>query len=141
MFESQDQVDEFIDALGVFTDAKGVLYVKTSKTDCRKVDDIYVNGVSFSAKGKLIDYNNNIDGFDEIVIGSPLWNGKFPPAINSVLYQTDLKDKKVTFVISSGGGEAPKLEKKINKEYPNSKLIVLREIKKNKEQFDKLKEL
>ena len=89
----------------------------------------------------LIDYNNNIDGFDEIVIGSPLWNGKFPPAINSVLYQTDLKDKKVTFVISSGGGEAPKLEKKINKEYPNSKLIVLREIKKNKEQFDKLKEL
>ena len=69
MFESQEQIDEFIDALGVFTDAKGVLYVKTSKTDCQKVDDIYINGVSFKAKGKLIDYLlNNSHPFLDLYI-------------------------------------------------------------------------
>ena len=47
-----------------------------------------------NAKGKLIDYNNDISEFDEVVVGSPIWNGRFTPAINSVLAETDFKDKK-----------------------------------------------
>lgn len=92
-------------------------------------------------KGKLIDYDNNISEFDEIVIGSPIWNGRTPPAINSVLAETDLKDKKLTFVLYAGGGEAPKTVKRINKEYPQADIIILKEPKKYNEEIAKLANL
>ena len=43
------------------------------------------------AKGKLIDYDNDVSKFDEIVIASPIWNGRLTPAINSVIKQTNLE--------------------------------------------------
>ena len=49
----------------------------------------------FNLKGKLINYNPDVSNYDEIVIGSPIWNGRFPPAINSVLKETDLSNKKI----------------------------------------------
>ena len=88
-------------------------------------------------KGKLIDYNNDVKEFDEIVIGSPIWNGQTPPAINSVLAQTDLKDKKLTFVFYSGSGDDPKVSKKIKKEYPNVDIVLLKEPKKYQNELEK----
>ena len=43
------------------------------------------------AKPKLINYDNNVDGYDEIYIGAPIWNGRLA---NTVLRETNLKDKK-----------------------------------------------
>ena len=95
----------------------------------------------FNFKGKLVDYNNDVKEYDEVVIGSPIWNGKTTPAINSVLKQTDLTGKKLTFVFYSGSGEGKKAEKKIKKLYPESTIIFLKEPKKYNEQFDKIKSL
>ena len=92
-------------------------------------------------KGKLINYDNDVSSYDEIVILSPIWNGLTPPAINSVLKQTDLTNKKLTFVFSSGSGEAPKMIKKINKKYPGSKVIVLKDPKKHSEELKKVANL
>ena len=92
-------------------------------------------------KGKLIDYDSDVSSFDEVVIGSPIWNARFTPAINSVLLQTDLKDKKLTFVLYSGSGQGPKAEARIKKEYPNAKIIFLKEPKKYPVEFEKIKEL
>ena len=92
-------------------------------------------------KGKLIDYDNNISEFDEIVIGSPIWNGRTPPAINSVLAETDLKDKKLTFVLYAGGGEAPKTIKRLYKEYPQTDIVILKEPKKYNTELEKLANL
>lgn len=89
-------------------------------------------------KGKLVDYNPDVDGYEEIVIGSPIWNGRFPPAINSVLSQTDLIDKKITFLLYSGSGDMPKISKKINKNYPNAKIVVLKEPKTHITELDKI---
>ena len=93
------------------------------------------------AKGKLINYDNDVSKFDEIVIATPIWNGRFAPAINSVLKQTNLKDKKVSFVLSAGGGEAPRVIKKIKKLFGDVKVVVLKDPKKNKEELEKLKAL
>ena len=41
-------------------------------------------------KARLVDFNNNIDSYDEIVIGSPIWNGRLVPAINTVLDKISL---------------------------------------------------
>ena len=90
-------------------------------------------------KGKLIDYNNDVSEYDEVVIGSPIWNGRLTPAINSVLEQTDLDNKKLTFILYSGSGEGVKALKKINKLYKDAKVIFLKEPKKYKEELDKLK--
>ena len=68
---------------------------------------------SVGSKGKLVDYNNDVSSYDEIVIGSPIWNARLTPAINSVLEQTDLKGKKLTFVFYSGSGEEKALKRRL----------------------------
>ena len=75
------------------------------------------------------------------MIGSPIWNGRFTPAINSVLVQTNLENKKLTFVLYSGSGEGPKALKKINKLYKEARVIFLKDPKKNVEELEKLKDL
>jgi len=82
----------------------------------------------------------NIRKYKEIIIGSPVWNDNFPPAINTVLNTLLLTEKKVSFILSSGGGKAPKLTNKINKLYSKSKIIVLKNPLKNKEELNSILE-
>jgi len=81
----------------------------------------------FGARPKLINYNNNVDGYDEICIGSPVWNGRFACPVNTVLRDTDLIGKKVTFILYSGSGTAKNADKKIKKAYPEAKTIHLQQ--------------
>ena len=94
-----------------------------------------------NAKGKLVDYNNDISEFDEVVVGSPIWNGRFTPAINSVLAETDFKDKKLTFLFYSGSGDQPKAAKKVKKLFPEANIIILKEPKSHEGELGKIKEL
>ena len=90
------------------------------------------------AKSKLINYDNNISDYDEVVIGSPIWNGRLASPTNTILDKTNLDGKKVTFVLYAGGGEAPKAIKKLKKLYPECKIITLKEPKKNLSELEKL---
>lgn len=89
-------------------------------------------------KGKLVSYNNDISSFEDVVIGSPIWNGRLTPAINSVLEQTDFKDKKLSFVFYSGSGEGKGAEKKVKKLFPDAKIVFLKEPKKYEKELEKL---
>jgi len=91
-----------------------------------------------NAKDKLDNFNTDISGYENIIIGSPIWNGKFSSPINRVLHDLDLSKKNLTFIFYSGSGEGAKALKRVNKEYPNSKVIFLKEPKKYKEELDKL---
>lgn len=90
-------------------------------------------------KDKLQDYDKNVDGYDEIIIGSPIWNARISSPINRVLADLDLRDKNVTFVFYAGSGTGKKALKRVNKEYPNAKVIFLKEPKKYPEELSKLK--
>ena len=92
-------------------------------------------------KGKLIDYDRDVSGFDEIVIGTPIWNGRFPPAINTVLKETDLGGKEVSFVFCSGSGTGPKAAEKAKELFNVPKIIFLKEPKKYGGELVKLNEL
>ncbi len=92
-------------------------------------------------KDKLVGFDSNIDGYDRIIIGSPIWNGKFSSPINTVLSELNLKEKEVVFVFCSGSGEGEKALKRINKEYPGSKVVFLKEPKKHTDEFKKLDDL
>jgi flavodoxin len=93
----------------------------------------------FNHKAKLKDFNYDIKDYDEVVIGSPIWNGKFACPINTLLSKLDLNKKKVTFILYSGGGSAPKAIKKINKKY-KANIIELKEPKKYPDNLKKLNE-
>jgi len=92
-------------------------------------------------KSELVDFDNNIDEYDEIILGSPIWNDRLSAPINGALSLLNLENKKVTFVLYSGGGEAKHASKRINEEYPNAKIIILKEPKKYKEELEKLNEI
>ena len=92
------------------------------------------------AKPKLINYDNNVDGYDEIYIGAPIWNGRLACPINTVLRETNLKDKKLTFILYSGSGEAKHADRKINRLYNNARIIHLQQPKNKEGEVNKLYE-
>lgn len=92
-------------------------------------------------KSKLVNFNNDVSSYDHVIIASPVWNGRFSCPINRVLKEIDLSNKKVSFVFSSGSGEAQKAVKKINKLYKDAQIIVLKEPKKHLEEIEKLEQL
>lgn len=83
-------------------------------------------------KPKLVNFDPDVSAYDEIVIGSPIWNGLPACPINTVLRDTDISGKKVAFVLYSGGGTAPKAVKMLKDNY-NANVVELMEPKKNPE--------
>ena len=121
-------------------------YLKEKKVDIRKVIPkkelpknmalrILCGGflAGINHKEKLVDFNSDISSYDEVIIGSPIWNGKLSCPINTVLDEIDLVGKKVTFILYSGSGFAPKTTKMLKDRYKESKIINIKEPKKNKE--------
>ena len=119
-------------------------YLKKNKIDIRKIEaeeNLPKNKVlkilqggflaGIGHKSNLKDFDNNINKYNEVIIGSPIWNGRLSCPINTVLDKLDLKDKKITFILYSGSGKAPKVDKKINSIYQNARIIHIKEPKKN----------
>ena len=88
-------------------------------------------------KSQLLDWDKSLDGFDRVVIGSPVWNGRFSAPVNTVLSSLDFTGKEVVFLLYAGGGTAPKAEKRIRKEYPNASILILKQPKKFPEELNK----
>lgn len=91
-----------------------------------------------NAKSKLKEFDKDISKYDEVVIGSPIWNGRLSTPINTVLSELDLSKKKVSFVFYAGSGEGPKAVKKITKLYGEVKYTLLKEPQKYLEELKKL---
>ena len=91
-------------------------------------------------KDKIGDLTNDINKYDEIVIGSPVWNDRLASPVRGLLSKYNLKDKKLKFVLYSGSGKASHAESFINKEYPKVKVIVLKQPKNNKDELSKLED-
>ena len=126
-------------------------YLKEKGLDIRKVDSNYrLSKVLFFAmmKGgfhaligkrpKLINFDSNITSYDEIIIGTPIWNDRIAPVMNSVLDKLDLNNKKIIFILYSGSGTSNKAKLDLVKKYKNAKIINLKEPKKHKEELEKV---
>ena len=83
---------------------------------------------------KLSEYVKNIEDFDEVYIGSPIWNARFATPTNTLLKELNLEGKKITFVLYSGSGTSKGATKKISKLYPEARIINLKEPLKYKEE-------
>lgn len=67
-----------------------------------------------SAKPKLQEYGFCADNYEMIIFGSPVWNSRVTPPLNTFIEKENLKEKKlVAFACHSGGG-AEKLFKALS---------------------------
>lgn len=89
-------------------------------------------------KDKLNDFDSDISKYEEIIIGSPIWNARFSSPINTVLSLLNLEGKKVSFILYSGSGESPKATKRIKEQYPEATIYDLKNPKDNIKELDKL---
>ena len=80
-------------------------------------------------KTKLIDFNSDINSYDHVIIGTPIWNSRISCPINTVLSTLDLTNKELTFILYSASGKDNKAMEKINKLYPKANIINLCEPK------------
>ena len=89
-------------------------------------------------KAKLKEFDYDISNYDEVVIGSPIWNGRFAPAINTILANLKVENQKLSFVFYAGSGEGKKALKRLQKEYPHSSYVFLKQPKQYPEELNKL---
>lgn len=94
---------------------------------------------SIHHKSKLKDFDYDINEYDSIVIGSPIWNSRLSCPINTVLKKINLENKNVSFILYSGSGEAVKAKDYLKKKY-NSNIIILKEPKKYPNNLANIKE-
>ena len=93
---------------------------------------------SISKRRKIKDIDLDLKKYDEVVIGSPIWNGRISSPINTVLSKYSFDGKKMSFILYAGSGEAKPAMKKIAKLYPNAEVKVLKEPKSNEEELKKI---
>ncbi len=74
--------------------------------------------------------------YDEIILGSPIWNSKGVPAINAFLQDEKAAAKVTSLFFLSGGGETKKGLEAITKKLPNLRNSVSLLDKKHKDSKD-----
>lgn len=87
---------------------------------------------------KLKDFDHNVEGYDEIIIGSPIWNGRLCPAINTLLKECAWERKNVNFILYSGSGTGEQAKNKISSLFPEAKITILKEPKKYSDELNKI---
>ena len=95
---------------------------------------------TFNKKDRLLGFDTDINGYDKIIIGSPIWNDRLCAPINSVISLLELEGKDVTFVLYSASGKGEHAREKVMKLF-GADSVVLKEPKVNKEELDKIKDI
>ena len=87
---------------------------------------------------ELLNDDIDLDKYDEIVIGSPIWNSRLSTPVQTFINKNDLSNKILSFILYSGSGTSDKATAFINGHYPDAKIIDLKEPRKNKNEIKKL---
>lgn len=76
--------------------------------------------VLFKEEPELISYDINIDDYENIFIGTPIWVGTYAPPYNTFLNQESICDKNIYLFACHGGGGADKFYKSIKESIPKN---------------------
>lgn len=87
---------------------------------------IFVGGgqVMLNHIPELLPYEKDVYAYDEIILGSPIWNSKGVPAVNAFLKNENTAKKVTALFFLSGGGDTKKGLEAITKKLPNLKATV-----------------
>ncbi len=67
--------------------------------------------VMIGKKPELKPLNKNLDEYDIILVGSPIWAGTYTPPIKSLLEEDYIKGKKVAYFYTHQGGDKKAVDK------------------------------
>lgn len=82
---------------------------------------------------EIMPIDKDLSVYDEIFIGTPIWNSKGVPAINAFLMDESICQKVTGLIITSGGGEIDKCVNALEAKIPNVKYKVSLLDKKHKD--------
>lgn len=87
---------------------------------------IFVGGgqVMFHHVPELKPLDKDVGAYDELILGSPIWNSKGVPAVNAFLQDEKAAAKVTALFFLSGGGEVQKGLEAITKLLPNLRRTV-----------------
>lgn len=66
--------------------------------------------VVLNEKPSLKPYNIEIDKYDLIILGTPVWAGSYAPAFRTFFEKTKIQNKKIAFFACYSGGEGKAFE-------------------------------
>ncbi len=96
----------------VITEALNATAVEITETKPRKIRPlVYLIGgfqAAMNRGSKTNPINVDLKQYERIFIGSPIWNSRPVPAINSFIYQTDFEGRHVIPFFTMGGDNADK---------------------------------
>jgi len=96
--------------------------------------------VVMKKKPDLMPIQANLDAYDTVLIGSPIWAGSFAPGIRTLLEGGQLKGKKVAFFYCHDGGPGKAKEKIKAAVSVHNKLISAYGLVRVKDDFESLKQ-
>lgn len=103
-----------------------ILELKTKKKYSDKGFKKYFWGgksVIFKERPELESIDKDINSYDNIFIGTPIWVGTYAPPFNTLFEEYKIKNKNIALFACHGGGGANKFFESIKKIFPNNKFI------------------
>lgn len=105
--------------------------------------------VLFQEKPKLLNKDLNLDTYDTLIIGTPIWADSFTPPINTFLSETRLVGKTIYLFATNAGGRTDKCFEKMKgklegnqikgtAEFTNVKKMDAKELKDKVVEFSRL---
>ena len=78
---------------------------------------------SFREAPKLEAYGFDVDRYDVILLGTPVWAGTFSPPLRTFLRANPMVGRKIAFFASCSGGSTDKCFEELQKEAPGSTVL------------------
>jgi flavodoxin len=89
-----------------------------------------------NSRPSIVNKVSNIDIYDEIIIGFPVWWYTAPTIINTFIEENDLSNKKIYVFVTSGGSTADGSFTDLSKKYPNLDFVSGKKLNRNVEKDD-----
>ena len=74
-------------------------------------------------KPEILHKVSNLDEYDTILLGFPIWWYKEPTIIDQFLDENDMTDKKIYVFVTSGSSSIDSTYKSLNNNYPNLNFV------------------
>ncbi len=76
-----------------------------------------------SSRPEIVNKIENLDNYETIVIGFPVWWYTAPTIINTFIEENDLSNKKIYVFVTSGSSSHAKSCKELKERYPNVNFV------------------
>jgi len=86
-------------------------------------------------KPEILNKVSNLDDYDTIILGFPIWWYKEPTIIDKFLDENDMTGKKIYVFVTSGSSSIDSTYKSLKNNYPNLKFICGKRFTENESDF------